>query len=190
MADLCIFRRVEAGHVAEKLARTSDVDRLAMALADGQAFDVEVFAVYPRCGHLMEQLQEVLHGHIKNGWYATDSAISVAVAVAMQTLRVPSQQEQFERPEDNEMTSVDGSDAESTRQQLTLGVLEHLDMCDNAFADKATVVRKGLIAKLGKEKARSILNSLKESVLKGGAGDGKQRLLLYQGRAVKLKADQ
>ena len=56
------------------------------------------------------------------------------------------------------------------------------------MADKATTVKKGLKAKLGKDVTSVILRSLKESVLKGGTGDWKQRFLMYQGRPVKLKS--
>jgi len=58
MADLCILRRVDDGPL--KLACTNDAHSLAAALADGQAFEIEVFAVYPKCGHLLGQIQEVL----------------------------------------------------------------------------------------------------------------------------------
>jgi hypothetical protein len=187
-----MLRRVDDGPL--KLACTNDAHSLAAALADGQAFEIEVFAVYPKCGHLLGQVQEVLDGHLKNGWYARvrDTAISVAVTVAMHALRSPAQIEQERRlDEDGSTASSDTNVAKEPpqqQQQLPAAIFEHLELCENTMADKATVVKKGLKAKLGKDMAGVILSSLKENVLKGGTGDGKQRLLMYQDRAEKLKS--
>jgi hypothetical protein len=191
MADLCILRRVDDGPL--KLACTNDAHSLAAALADGQAFEIEVFAVYPKCGHLLGQVQKVLDGHLKNGWYARvrDTAISVAVTVAIHALRSPDQIEQERRlGQDDSTASSDTNVAmeQQQQQQLPAAIFEHLELCENTMADKATVVKKGLKAKLGKDMAGVIVSSLKENVLKGGTGDGKQRLLMYQGRPVKLKS--
>ena len=61
-----------------------------------------------------------------------------------------------------------------------------LEPCENAQADKATVIKSALAEKLGKAETKAVLSCCKETVFKT-TGGGKQRLLTYGGRALKLK---
>ena len=187
MADLSILRRVgDAGLV--KVARTDNAFVLATELTEGHPFDVQVVAVYPGSGHLLDGAQPSLRGHVKNGWYRMgllNILAAVAGHVAASLTTVPEACPGTESEEE----AVATSDEELEEAHSPEGMPElfaYVEVCSKVEADKATVIKKALVKKHGKAQATLLLTHLKEAVLK--AGSSKQRLYMYQGKPLRLKS--
>ena len=99
--------------------------------------------------------------------------------------RSPPVQEQAPEQQEVESLSTVAEEGDSEANDADSIVYEFLEPCENAQADRATVIKRTLAEKLGKAEMKAILSHVKETVL--SPGGGKHRLLLYGGHALQRK---
>ena len=175
MSDLCALRIVDANSCDYvRVARTDDAFALSRNLSDGHLFPVSVVALYPGRGCLLEEIQQKLPGHVRSSWYtsASDVAMKVAEAVVKRT---------WPPSPASSLSTVKEEDSDASAVLFTV-----LEPCENAHADRATLVKRSLSERYGKADAKLISSRCKEMVLTKPSG-GKQRVIQYNGQSLRLK---
>ena len=187
--DLVVLRRAGDTEFV-KVARAVDAYALAAQLETEQPFRIQVMAIFPGSGHLLEQVQAGLPGHVRCGWYQAWPNICTAVAsyvlmasdAGVQDSAM-TQREVDATPQDVDATPQEAAPAHDVTTDLP--VFAHVEVCARADADKATVIRTTLINRYGLEAATAMLAPLKSNVLT--FGDGKQRLYTFHGQSLRLR---
>jgi hypothetical protein len=135
--------------------------------------------VYPGNGALVNVIKKQLKGHLKLGWYPGAAEVVTKVAAVVADRRWPPSSSP--PSPDSSLGTVKEEDLEV--DPVVYEILEHRE---NAFADKATVIRHTLAERFGKADAKVLLSQCKEIILTKASG-GKQRMLMLNGQALRLK---
>jgi hypothetical protein len=182
---LSLLKRSDADVVLA--ATTDDPEGLAECLSAQQPFRVDVFATFPGIGWALPSLQRGLKTiHIANGWFA---AAPLEVAKALCDI---SNAQKSEPTSDQERchseTEVDREDRSSVSSEDSFDPAWHqfLQPCPREDADKATVLRKALKARLGAWQATALLSNYREATLRL-PGKGCQRFIVdCRGEAMRF----
>ena len=158
-------------------AATDDPYGLAECLSAQQPFKVHVFATFPDLGSALTALQQSLKTiHISSGWFAA-APLEVARAIC-DAITKPNEpdSDQDGGPQDGPM---DTNDAVSASSEDSFDPAWHqlLQPCPREHAEKVTVIRQALKARLGSWQAAAVLSNYRESSLRV-PGKGCQRYIV------------
>ena len=185
---LSLLKRSDADVVLA--ATTDDPEGLAECLSAQQPFRVDVFATFPGIGWALPSLQRGLKTiHIANGWFAA-APLEVAKALCdisnAQNSETTSDQERC-----HSETEVDREDRSSVSSEDSFDPAWHqlLQTCPRERADKATMIKKALRARLGAWQAAALLSNYREVTLRL-PGQGCQRFIVdCRGEAMRFAVE-
>ena len=170
---LTLLKRSDADMVLA--AATDDPDGLAECLSAQQPFKVNVFATFPELGWVLPALQHSLRTlHVSNGWFAAapqDVAKTLCDASTPPTREPHADQRTCQ---DDAQVDAEDSFSDSSGDSFEPAWHQLLQPCPKEHADRATVIRKALKARLGNWQAAALFSNYREATLRV-PGKGCQR---------------
>ena len=159
----------------------------AQRLSLGHCFDMTVPVVFPVAPpDAVEAMKSILAPClIRNGWYICSVAdVCVALLNAMAAPEARGNKRKLAETEEEE--AEEAEEEEEKPFESDDEIFEYLQPCERHEADRVTLIRTTLQAKLGKAEAKRILDKTQHVVTRTG-GQGKARLLRFGPHFLKAR---